>query len=165
MGELSLANHTHSDYADSNHTHSEYASNSHNHSTSEITSGTLPLTRGGTGVTTLAALKTALGISSGGANPSVIITPTIGASNSSSYTLDVTNRSCVLVYEYISTYENAEYGILIKKSNKWYINIGTVISTSNWTTGFETVSVVMDDINSLRFKSTSDNPQCVFILL
>ena len=35
---------------------------SHTHSTSQITSGTLPLTRGGTGVTTLNALKTLLGI-------------------------------------------------------------------------------------------------------
>ena len=165
MGELSFANHTHSGYAASNHTHSEYASNSHNHSTSEITSGTLPLTRGGTGVTTLAALKTALGISSSGSSPSVIITPTIGASVSSSYTLDVTNHSCVLVYEYVSAYGNTGYGILVKNSNKWYINIGTVISTSSWTTGFETMSVTMDDVNSLRFKSTSDNPQCVFILL
>ena len=66
MGELSLANHSHSGYAASNHTHIEYASSSHNHSTSEITSGTLPLARGGTGVTSISALKTALGISSSG---------------------------------------------------------------------------------------------------
>ena len=31
MGELSLANHTHSGYAASNHTHSGYASSSHTH--------------------------------------------------------------------------------------------------------------------------------------
>lgn len=39
------------------------ANSSHNHSASQITSGTLPLTRGGTGVTSLSALKTTLGIS------------------------------------------------------------------------------------------------------
>ena len=38
------------------------ANSSHNHSASQITSGTLPVTRGGTGVTSLAALKSALGI-------------------------------------------------------------------------------------------------------
>lgn len=42
------------------------ANSSHNHSASNITSGTLPLTRGGTGVTTLNALKTVLGVPGGG---------------------------------------------------------------------------------------------------
>jgi hypothetical protein len=46
------------------------AASSHNHSAANITSGTLPLTRGGTGQTTLAGLKSALGVhaasSSGG---------------------------------------------------------------------------------------------------
>lgn len=39
------------------------APSSHNHSASQITSGTLPLSRGGTGVTSLAELKDQLGIS------------------------------------------------------------------------------------------------------
>lgn len=38
----------------------------HTHSASNITSGTLPLARGGTGVTSISALKSALGISSSG---------------------------------------------------------------------------------------------------
>lgn len=42
------------------------ANSSHTHSTSDITSGTLPLARGGTGVTSISALKSALGISSSG---------------------------------------------------------------------------------------------------
>ena len=37
---------------------------SHTHSASDITSGTLPLTRGGTGVTSLTSLKSLLGLSS-----------------------------------------------------------------------------------------------------
>ena len=44
------------------HTHN-YAAGSHTHSAGNITSGTLPVTRGGTGVTSLDALKSALGIS------------------------------------------------------------------------------------------------------
>ena len=40
------------------------ANTSHTHSTDDITSGTLPLSRGGTGVTSISALKSALGISS-----------------------------------------------------------------------------------------------------
>lgn len=43
------------------HTHN-YAAASHNHSASQITSGTLPVARGGTGVTSLDALKNALGV-------------------------------------------------------------------------------------------------------
>lgn len=39
------------------------APSSHNHAASNITSGTLPVVRGGTGVTSLDALKTSLGIS------------------------------------------------------------------------------------------------------
>lgn len=52
------------------------AASSHNQSASTITSGTLPVARGGTGVTSLDALKTALGISS-----STSITPTYGISS------------------------------------------------------------------------------------
>ena len=44
------SNHTHTEYAASGHTH-DYAATSHNHSASNITSGTLPLARGGTGQT------------------------------------------------------------------------------------------------------------------
>ena len=40
------------------------ANTSHTHSANDITSGILPLTRGGTGVTSISALKSALGISS-----------------------------------------------------------------------------------------------------
>lgn len=48
--------------AASNHTHSNYAASTHKHSATDITSGTLAVGRGGTGVTTIAALKTALGV-------------------------------------------------------------------------------------------------------
>lgn len=41
--------HTHTGYASSTHSHSEYATSSHSHDASEITSGTLPVARGGTG--------------------------------------------------------------------------------------------------------------------
>lgn len=55
--------------AASNHTHSGYAATTHKHAVSDITSGTLGVARGGTGVTSLDALKTALGITdSGGAS-------------------------------------------------------------------------------------------------
>lgn len=49
------------DAAAGNHTHSGYAASSHNHSAANITSGTLPVARGGTGVTSLDALRSALG--------------------------------------------------------------------------------------------------------
>lgn len=45
--------HTHSDYASSSHTHDGYASSSHKHTTGDITSGTLSVSRGGTGKSTL----------------------------------------------------------------------------------------------------------------
>lgn len=47
----------------SGHTHTQYAPTSHTHSASQITSGTLPASRGGTGYTSLNSLKSALGIS------------------------------------------------------------------------------------------------------
>lgn len=60
--------HTHDDRyyteAETNNLLNNKANSSHSHSATDITSGTLPLTRGGTGVTTLEALKTLLGISS-----------------------------------------------------------------------------------------------------
>lgn len=47
--------------AASNHTHSGYAASSHNHSAANITSGTLPVARGGTGGTTAATARTGIG--------------------------------------------------------------------------------------------------------
>lgn len=47
--------------AASSHTH-DYAASSHNHSTDNITSGTLSIARGGTGQTTTAAVRNALGL-------------------------------------------------------------------------------------------------------
>lgn len=48
-------------YANASHTH-DYAAASHNHSASNITSGTLPIARGGTGQTSAAAVRNALGL-------------------------------------------------------------------------------------------------------
>ena len=47
--------------ATSNHTHSGYAASSHNHSAANITSGTLPIARGGTGGTSAASARLQLG--------------------------------------------------------------------------------------------------------
>lgn len=55
----SKTSHSHSEYALSSHTHA-YAASSHKHSAADITSGTLPITRGGTGQTTAAAALKAL---------------------------------------------------------------------------------------------------------
>lgn len=51
------------DISFSDHTHSQYANANHTHSASQITSDVLPVARGGTGVTTINALKESLGIS------------------------------------------------------------------------------------------------------
>lgn len=61
LNDKAASNHTHSNYASSNHNHDskyaasshthDYAASSHNHSASNITSGTLPVGRGGTGST------------------------------------------------------------------------------------------------------------------
>ena len=49
-------------YSKTNHTHTGYASTGHKHAAGDITSGTLGVARGGTGVTSYDALKSALGI-------------------------------------------------------------------------------------------------------
>ena len=48
--------------ATANHSHSGYAASSHNHSAGNITSGTLPVARGGTGQTTAAGIRNSLGL-------------------------------------------------------------------------------------------------------
>ena len=58
---MSVEGHTHN-YSPINHTHSGYAASTHNHSATQITSGTLPVARGGTGQTTIDGLKSALGL-------------------------------------------------------------------------------------------------------
>lgn len=57
-----LKNHTHTGYAAANHTHSEYAESSHTHKVADITSGTLPISRGGTGASTASGALSNLGI-------------------------------------------------------------------------------------------------------
>lgn len=48
-----------STYATKSHTHTGYAASSHNHAASNITSGTLPIARGGTGSTSVVRTTTA----------------------------------------------------------------------------------------------------------
>lgn len=53
--------HTHSEYAPVNHSHSDYALTGHKHSTSDITSGVLPISSGGTGANSVSGALTNLG--------------------------------------------------------------------------------------------------------
>ena len=54
-------NHVHTEYAPISHTHYDYATTSHKHSASDITSGTLPISKGGTGASTVNGILTNLG--------------------------------------------------------------------------------------------------------
>lgn len=54
-------NHVHTEYAPISHTHSDYATISHKHSASDITSGALPISKGGTGASTVNGILTNLG--------------------------------------------------------------------------------------------------------
>lgn len=54
-------NHTHSGYAASDHVHTNYAAASHKHPVSDITSGILPISKGGTGAETVAGALTNFG--------------------------------------------------------------------------------------------------------
>lgn len=53
--------HAHSEYAPVNHSHSDYALTTHKHSASDITSGALPISKGGTGANTVSGILTNLG--------------------------------------------------------------------------------------------------------
>ena len=61
------------------------AATSHNHSASQITSGTLSVARGGTGVTSLDALKTALGIGGGSSGGGMIASKVVIGTYSGTY--------------------------------------------------------------------------------
>lgn len=54
-------NHIHAEYAPIDHTHSNYAAASHKHPVSDITSGILPISKGGTGAETVAGALTNFG--------------------------------------------------------------------------------------------------------
>lgn len=54
-------NHVHTEYAPISHAHSDYATASHKHSASDITSGALPISKGGTGASTVGGVLTNLG--------------------------------------------------------------------------------------------------------
>lgn len=53
--------HVHTEYAPISHTHSDYATTSHKHSASDITSGILPISKGGTGASTVNGILTNIG--------------------------------------------------------------------------------------------------------
>lgn len=110
---LSKESHTHSNYALSSHTHSGYAASSHNHSASNITSGTLPLTRGGTGVTSLDALKSLLNVASTtGLYRTTLLEKTLPAlSKSTSYTYALSDdvRNYAIVWVSISNFVRSDY--------------------------------------------------------
>ena len=98
------------------------ANTSHNHSASNITSGILPVARGGTGVTTLNALKAVLGINSGSIS---YITGTYNGSHSStssrfgaSYPQTISLNGTPLAiwignYTYNSSQEQMQFGLLL----------------------------------------------------
>lgn len=54
-------NHIHTEYAPTDHIHSNYAEISHKHSVSDIISGILPISQGGTGANTASGVLTNLG--------------------------------------------------------------------------------------------------------
>ena len=54
-------NHVHTEYAPTDHVHSNYAEISHKHSVSDIISGILPISQGGTGANTVSGVLTNLG--------------------------------------------------------------------------------------------------------
>lgn len=84
------------------------ANTSHTHSTNDITSGTLPLARGGTGVTSISALKSALGISSS-SGAKIYVGKT---ENPSTLTFDFTPEC------FVSTYNDGGFNIHILFSIK-----------------------------------------------
>lgn len=77
------------------------AEEDHKHSASDITSGTLPISRGGTGCTTLAELKR-----------------TIGASSDAFYAVTMSaSKWSSKVYSFAKTYPNAKYHIEVAIAN------------------------------------------------
>lgn len=78
------------------------AASSHNHAASEITSGTLAVARGGTGVTSIAALKTALSVTYAAqiATGSYTGTGTYGSANPCSLTFNFVPK---ILWVYVST--------------------------------------------------------------
>ena len=87
-------------YSKTNHTHTGYASTGHKHAAGDITSGTLGVARGGTGVTSYDALKSALGVSA----PSKPVSPPgIGGSLN------------LAAYEWIVVHQDANYRYLMTK--------------------------------------------------
>lgn len=117
------------------------AASSHKHSASEITSGTLPVARGGTGVTSISALATALGITSGGckmaygtcdlSSSNLSCTPgftpyliIIGAYNNKSYPymnrrfgLSIKGQDSLTIFEYTTNMDAAYLSVSWSSTN------------------------------------------------
>ena len=85
------------------------ANSSHTHSTSDITSGTLPLARGGTGVTSISALKSALGISSSSSGAQLAI-----ATQATSITTTFSPKLAIVVVADDGGTEHVAYGFTIR---------------------------------------------------
>ena len=85
------------------------ANSAHTHSTNDITSGTLPLTRGGTGVTSISALKSALGISLSSSEVQLAI-----ATEATSITTTFSPKLAIVVVSDQGGTGHASYGFAIR---------------------------------------------------
>ena len=137
------------------------ANSSHTHSTSQITSGTLPLARGGTGVTSISALKSALGISSSSSGAQLAI-----AAEATSITTTFSPRLAIVVVSDEGGTGHAAYGFAIRGqaggndgcipmviynqddsgTDKHYLEItwrsnGISLGNTKWITGFYNIAV------------------------
>lgn len=117
------------------------AASSHDHAASAITSGTLGVTRGGTGVTSIDALKTALGISSGGATPQIFYTSTGSNASAiltqSTFTLSSPASICIMSSKwYTSKSSTSEYyysNVVFKNATYYGSSSGSRQYTIGWT--------------------------------
>lgn len=96
---LSVEGHVHDDRyfteAEMNNLLSGKAPSSHNHDASQIVSGILPVTRGGTGVTSIDALKNVLGIGSSGNSISKMVAGTY--TGNSNYNIGDSGTQIIIV--------------------------------------------------------------------
>jgi hypothetical protein len=125
---------------------------------SKITSGTLPLTRGGTGVTSLDSLKTVLGISDGGLK---IIPTLVFQSSSSSSTFPYVKIEADFKPYTLLCVQMSGAGDIKRTSTSYsgelYYRLGSLSSNSNsdWSANLYTYTVTAPITGTESFEFTS----------
>ena len=177
--ELSLVGHTHS-YAASTHTHTKaqitdfpttMTPSAHTHAASDVTSGTLPIARGGTGGTTAETARNALGAAAATHTHYDLANKTHNHSNESLNPASIELKGASAHGGYIDfhfggTTDDYTSRIIESSAGVVMLNDGEIVTTNNLSSIISNIGVssILSGASSSTKVTLGAQPKCVIIV-